>query len=214
MTFTPAWPSREEWEARERGTAAWMIETGRSHFEGDCPSFTAEEHAEAATLLPAAVAEIRRACGRVERAARLQSPTAAALRARKTPQITSVDDVAAWLAPIEALEGRDREAWDLLERMRDIRGRLSRTSPMDVAHLEARLGRWPAGYERPSSPDLDRLTELAAGAAERHRERNREEGRRRLAAINAAGAWDVELNRRAKLEDYFRRGPVIRQHTA
>ena len=212
MTFTPAWPTREEWEARERGTAEWMIETGRSHFEGDGPSLTAEERAEAAALLPVVVMQVRTACGRVERAARLQSPTAAALRARKAPRCGS--EVGAWLAPIEALEGRDREAWDLLERMRDIRGRLSRTSPMDVAHLEARLGRWPAGYERPSSPDLDRIRELAAGAAERHRERNREEGRRRLAAINAADAWDVELNRRAKIEDYFRRGPVFRRHTA
>ena len=214
MTYTPTWPSREQWESRERGTAEWMIETGRSHYEGGGPSLTSEEHDEVAVLLPVVVKQIRTACGRVERAARLQSPTAAELRAQKTPRITSVGDVAAWLAPIDALEGRDREAWELLEKMRDIRRGVSRTGPTDVARLEARLGRWPAGYARPTSPDIDRIRELAAGAAERHRERNREEGRRRLAAINAADAWDIELTRRAKLEAYFRRGPVMRRHTA
>ena len=214
MTYIPNWPSREEWEAQVRGIAAWMIETGLSHFdfEGGGPSFTNEESDEVAALLPVAVRQIRKVCGQVERAARLQSPTAAALRTRSNPR--SADEVDAWLAPIDALQGDDKAAWDLLVTMRDIRCGLSSMHANRVDSIGVTRAHWPEGYARPSSPEIDRINALVTQAEERHREANREHGRRQLAEVNAPDAWERELERRAEIEDYFRRGGIVtRRHT-
>lgn len=210
MTQTTNWPTRQEWETRERNTAQWMIETGDSQQENDWPSFTREEQAEVADLLPTVVKQIRKACSQVERAARAQSPTAAELYGRKAPRFATMAEVEAWMAPVEALEGDDKAAHELLVTMRYIRSQVSgmtgyRPDPLDTS---VHFRNWPADFPRPSSPEIDRMTALVDQASHRHRERNRDQGRRRLEALNAPDAWQKELDRRADIEDYFRRGPI------
>lgn len=98
--------------------------------------------------------------------------------------------------------------------MRDVRYGLSNRTAHRVVAIGGEFWRWPEGYARPSSPEIDRINALVTQAEERHREANREHGRRQLAEVNAPDAWERELERRAEIENYFRRGGIVtRRHT-
>lgn len=212
------WPGRQDWEADARGIAQWMVDTGHAQ-GGDETTFTVAERDEAEALAKVVVKQFRAACGRVERATRAQHPGVAQLFDRRVAKFASVEDVEAWQAPIEALAGAERDAFDLLVTMRDIRASVKRMTRSHLTPYEIRVKfnsqhppHWPKECDHPASPEITRLAELVSRADRRRAECNRQRGREMLAALEAPDAWEKELARRAEVEAYFRNGPIVHRH--
>lgn len=213
MTYIPNWPTREEWETRERTRAQEMIEADiHCLYRWDIrPQLTDEEAAERSGLWAVIVKQIRKACGQVERATRIQYPVVAELFSRKIPAFDH-DAHRALRTSVEALRGDDEAAYILLWTMRCIRDDLSFSEKYGCHRID--FHRWPDDIDHPASPEATRYNEMWDHAEKRHVENHRDEGRQLLAEINAPDAWDKELKRRALVEERIRNGPVIRRHTA
>ena len=235
MTNTYTWPTREKWEAEQRRHAEALIETGCNHWDDlDWPTWSEDERAEAKELAPGVIAMIRRTCGRVERAMRQRYPEVAALA--RGPREADLDerqatsgacrhnyptteDIDRWYAAVDALEGDDRDTFEALTRLRDIRRSLRRRRNVysDNPDLFERPTEavwtfdwiWSDGYNRPQSAELDRLREMNTVAVRRWNEKNRAMGRRLLADLESGAAWEDQLAHRKFCDEYFARGPIV-----
>jgi hypothetical protein len=200
--------------------------------------FTIVEQDEVEALAPEAIKTIRRACSRIERDLRQTHPDAAALargpqeanleERRATPgacraNYPTAADTDRWYDAVDALTGTDRDAYDVLRYLSHVRIDLRRY-PFDdprpprgcAIHVNGTdpftwdwERSWPPRYALPTSPEIERLRELNDQAVERWHESNREMGRHILADLDSGVRWQRELEHRAKVEEYFRNGPVI-----
>jgi hypothetical protein len=181
-------------------------------------------------LAPEVIKTIRRSCSRIERQLRQQHPQAAALARgpeekdlQERRKITgachanhiTAADIDRWQAAVETLTGEARRSYDDLVCLKDIRRSLQRNRGWRDEFDEPTACQWefdtiwPRGYDRPTSPELDRLRALNHQAVERFHAHYREWGRGILADLDSGVRWQRELKRRAELEEYFRNGPVM-----
>jgi hypothetical protein len=190
--------TREEFDTRQRERAQEMIDTGCNHHHlGDRGrSFTSAERDEIDQLRPDAIKTVRAACGVIERDLRQRFPDVAALlRPHKGPWTQGELDHL-WEAS-EALTGTDRDAYNDLLHLRDIRHHAAKNSYHDDFVLSLDQD-WPTRYERPTSPALEQLFTLYDQAEQRWKDDNRDHGRKWLARIESGEAWQQELENRAR----------------
>lgn len=202
-------PSREEWEADRRRVAEHLIETGEPYgyydYSDNGPEYTAANSEEIDRLTPEAVRAVRLACGRAERDLREKHPAAAVVaRGIEGPSPFTEEVVERWYAAEAALTGADKDAYQDLLVLRDIRSLVRKHGWYDidewVGHWQ--FGNWPKQYEPPTSPALDRLRALhAEGIQRRHdaeesveRSNNRYDFRP-VCGRNGIGAGSSQLRR-------------------
>jgi hypothetical protein len=192
-------PSREEWEAKRRRRAEHLIETGE-HYDYasyDLPQYTDADDAEIDALTPGAIKAVRRACGRAERDLREKHP-AAAVVARGIQGPMTAESIDRWYATEAALTGADKDAYQDLLRLLDIRAQLRKERYYSISEWmgDWQIDHWPKGYAPPTSPALDRLRALHAEGIQRHHDTNVARGQQLLAELKSGDAWRAELKRR------------------
>jgi hypothetical protein len=124
---------------------------------------------------------------------------------------------------VDALTGEARDAYDDLDYLSDVRSALRR-GPFDDPRLPAGCAmevggtdsitwdwerRWPTRHPLPAAPEVERLRALNDEAVGRWFEENREMGRLILADLDSGVRWQRELEHRARLEEWFARGPIV-----
>jgi hypothetical protein len=124
---------------------------------------------------------------------------------------------------VDALTGAARDAYDDLGYLSDVRSALRR-HPFDDPRLPFGCAlkvngtdsitwdwerRWPTRHALPTSLEIERLRALNDQALDRWYEKNREMGRHILADLDSGVRWQRELEHRARMEEYFARGPIV-----
>jgi hypothetical protein len=195
-----SWPTRDEYEAQQRSHAEHMIEHGVGYADEYSPTFTDAERAEIAALSPEIIKTVRRECGRIERPLRHQYPEVVWLLDPGTDRYLSGE----YDAAVATLNPDQLAALDTLRELRDVRWVL-RYGGFDFAYWDASP---PPGFE-PACPELDRLREIHERALARYHDRERQRGRQLLADIESGVEWQRQQEHMARIDEYFRNGPVV-----